>query len=898
MLQKLYKNILFKIVVILPFAIISVTNRYVFAAQVNDNGSIDSTVEIDQATSNGPVLSDNEEFGTSIADIGDLNDDGVRDILVGAPRNGDTGEGAVFIMYMNTDGSIDSTVEINGATANGAGANINAADYYGVSVAGLGDLNEDGVEDILVGARIADGGGSTRGAAFIHFMNTNGSIDSTAVIDSNTANGPTLTTSDTYGTSVANIGDLNGDDVIDIAVGATGDDAGGTSRGALHISFLNTDGSIDSTIEINDLTTNGPTLNDIDFYGSAVANIGDVNGDGVEDLAVSANGANGTAGNNTGAVFIHFMNTDGSVDSTVEINDTTLNGPDLAAGDSYGVSLDSMGDFDGDGIEDIIVGAYTNSDSGSGSQVGAAHLSYLNSDGSIKSTVEFNENTVNGPSLFAGDQYGIGVANISDLDADGLNDIAVGARFDDNDGGTHRGAVFIHFMSITNNTPTDMQIDGGNSDTLVENSSSGTVVGALTSSDLDGGDSHTYTLVSGTGSEDNARFTINGSNLESNFVPDFENPVDTGATAGNNTYSIRIQTSDGSNAYQEVIIITVTNVNAAPSDIAIDSGNSDSIAENSAANTSIGTLSSTDDGENNTATYTYSLACSSAGVDDAHFNISGTSLRNTTVFDYESPADNDSNNSYAICVRVSDGDLTYDENLTITVTDVNSSPSSVAIDGSTSDTLITGSPENTSIGTLTGTDDGEDSSLSFALSCSTAGDDDAHFNISGTTLRNTTIFDYTSPADTDLDNVYDICVRVSDGSNTFDQNLTITVEQTVSTESSSEDSNTFHKDNRCHAKKPPETTWIKIEKGEESGISGVNVYWTQYSANKVNIKIDDGTGLFPWKLEREPNDGKVFLKNVAQWQKIKLKPINDCSEGDYGPELSIDLYPNGWYNSI
>ena len=119
---------------------------------------------------------------------------------------------------------------------------------------------------------------------------------------------------------------MDGDGVNDLAVGTNGNDDGGTNRGAIDIMFMNTDGSVDSTVEINDSTTNGPTLADADNFGYSVANIGDLDGDEVDDLAVGATSDNG-GGSNRGAVHIIFMNTDGSVDSTVEINSSTTNGP-------------------------------------------------------------------------------------------------------------------------------------------------------------------------------------------------------------------------------------------------------------------------------------------------------------------------------------------------------------------------------------------------------------------------------------------------------------------------------------------------------------------------------------------------------------------------------------------
>ncbi|NWJ29052.1 FG-GAP repeat protein, partial [Marine Group I thaumarchaeote] len=107
-------------------------------------------------------------------------------------------------------------------------------------------------------------------------------------INDSTTNGPTLIDEDNFGYSVVNIGDLNGDGVNDIAVGARYDDEGGSNRGAIHIMFMNIDGSVDSTVEINSSTDNGPTLTNSDYFGFSVANIGDLNGDGVNDIAVGA----------------------------------------------------------------------------------------------------------------------------------------------------------------------------------------------------------------------------------------------------------------------------------------------------------------------------------------------------------------------------------------------------------------------------------------------------------------------------------------------------------------------------------------------------------------------------------------------------------------------------------
>ncbi|TQV86853.1 invasin domain 3-containing protein [Aliikangiella coralliicola] len=231
------------------------------------------------------------------------------------------------------------------------------------------------------------------------------------------------------------------------------------------------------------------------------------------------------------------------------------------------------------------------------------------------------------------------------------------------------GALFTLATQI-NTAPTDIQIDAGNSDTIDENAVSGTNIGTLTSSDPNAGDSHTYSLACAVAGADDGQFQISGAQLQSNAVFDFEVPTDANVDG---TYEVCVRSTDsGSLTYDENLTITINNLNTAPTDIAVDGGNSDSIDENLAINTVIGVLTTVDDGENTSPTY--SLTCTVAGADDSHFNINGSNLRNSTVFDFEVPVDSGGNNIYDICVRVFDGALNYDENLTISVNNVDDTP--------------------------------------------------------------------------------------------------------------------------------------------------------------------------------------------------------------------------------
>ena len=184
-------------------------------------------------------MSDN--FGRALANLGDLDSDGVSDLAVGAflDNDGGTDRGAVWILFMNTDGTVKSEQKISD-TAGGFNGILDNGDNFGESVASLGDLDNDGVSDLAVGAILDDDGGIDRGAVWILFMNTDGTVKSEQKI-SDTAGGfnGILDNSDTFGASVPGMGDLDGDGVTDLAVGADGDDDGGHDFGSVWILFLN-----------------------------------------------------------------------------------------------------------------------------------------------------------------------------------------------------------------------------------------------------------------------------------------------------------------------------------------------------------------------------------------------------------------------------------------------------------------------------------------------------------------------------------------------------------------------------------------------------------------------------------------------------------------------------------
>ena len=421
---------------------------------------INSTVEISKDTPNGAssVGLPTDGYGFRHNNIGDLNNDGTEDFAVTSfVFQGGVSNVAVdfYIHFMNQDGSIKSSVKIDRNTTNGANnvGNAELYDRYGYDVTSIGDLDLDGVIDLAVGAPYdeGDGVGSTErsGAVYIHFMNSDGSIKSTVKLDEQTPNGAssagTLSTLDQYGISVTNIGDLNQDGIEDLAVQAE-NDAGDISNtlysGAIYIHFLDRDGSIKSTVKLDEDTPNGAnsvgSLDSFERYGH-VAELGDLNGDGVVDIAVgvpSDNGSNsGTP--NSGTIFIHFMNADGSIQSTVLLDENTPNGVGpLAANSFYGFGLINLGDVDFDGIPEIMTSPY-------GTEIFYIH--FMNSNGSIKKTEQLYWDTLNVDT--SNYFYGLSIS-AGDFNNDQMIDFAVSAfhRIGGNSG-LIPGLLYIHFFN-------------------------------------------------------------------------------------------------------------------------------------------------------------------------------------------------------------------------------------------------------------------------------------------------------------------------------------------------------------------------------------------------------------------------------------------------------------------
>jgi gliding motility-associated-like protein len=285
--------------------------------------------------------------------------------------------------------------------------------------------------------------------------------------------------------------------------------------------------------------------------------------------------------------------------------------------------------------------------------------------------------------------------------------------------------------------------------TMDENNAIGATIGTLASTDSDAGDSFSYSLVSGTGSTDNSKFTLSGNTLKAAEAFDFETK---------SSYSIRIQTTDAAGlSFQKEFALTIVNVNEAPTAIALSNA---TIDENNAVDASIGTLSSTDPDAG--TSFTYSLVSGAGSTDNSKFTISGNTLKAAEALDFETKS------SYSIRVQTSDaGGLSFQKTFNISVKDINDFPSAIVISVAN---LFEANVINQVIGQLSSTDQDAGDSHTYSLVSGQGSTDNFDFNVNGNQLRAAKVFSFASKSS------YSIRLRTTDKAGwSFDKAYSVTI---------------------------------------------------------------------------------------------------------------------------
>ena len=388
--------------------------------------------------------------GGSVNSAGDVNGDGVDDVIIGA-RNADpngVGEaGESYVVFGGDDVGSSGSLNladldgVNGFVING----IETGNNSGSTVRGAGDINGDGVDDMIIGAPSADRNGiNNAGESYVVFGGRDvGNLGSLNLSDLNGMNGFVIngiSANDFTGESINSAGDINGDGLDDVIIGAPNANPNGLSgAGESYVVFGGTEVGNSGSLNLSDLDgVNGFVIagsNVGDSSGGSVDGAGDINGDGLDDVIISARLADPNGVDEAGEIYVVFGG--GGIGSSGLLNLSDLDGIEgfvingIGEFSRSGTSGRGAGDINGDGVDDVIFGASYASPNG----VFYAGESYVVFGGNnVGSGGSLNLSDLNGANGFVIngindiDLTGESVSGAGDMNGDGVDDVIIGTR--------------------------------------------------------------------------------------------------------------------------------------------------------------------------------------------------------------------------------------------------------------------------------------------------------------------------------------------------------------------------------------------------------------------------------------------------------------------------------------
>lgn len=400
--------------------------------------------------------------GDSVGGAGDVNGDGIGDIIIGssfADANGQTDAGESYVVFgsQNAFPKVFSLADLDGS--NGFVLNgVNSQNLSGASVSGAGDVNNDGIDDIIIGAYFADPRRlKDAGESYVVFGSRNGFPAAIDLASLNGSNGFAIsgaTAGSLSGAIVSGAGDMNGDGFDDVIIGAPfANPNDQNSAGAAYVVFGSGAGFSPKINLANLNGNNGFVLNGSalgDALGRAVRGAGDFNGDGFDDVIVGADLADPNALNGAGKAFLVFGSGDGFAPA---LNSSDLDGNNgfvingIDAFDYAGVSVSGAGDLNGDGFDDIIVGA-GGVDLGSNLDAGESYVIF-GSDRVFDPSFELADLDSTTGFVIRGidrqDLSGVSVSGAGDINSDGFDDLIIGALGGDPNGKLQAGESYVIF---------------------------------------------------------------------------------------------------------------------------------------------------------------------------------------------------------------------------------------------------------------------------------------------------------------------------------------------------------------------------------------------------------------------------------------------------------------------
>jgi len=393
-----------------------------FAGALPSLGQIGSVVrgqKINQVSGGlvGPV----PRLGQALAAIGDLNGDGVGDLVAGLPTDRAAGEfhGALLVLFMSANGTVRSQQKIS-EVVGGFTASLPDYAYLGLVISALGDLDSDGRQELAASTLYPP-------STWILFLKVDGTVRTHREIawDDPVFGGATLATDflSAFYRGLVGMGDLDGDGVGDFAVGAPDDDDGDPGAGAVWIVYLNADGTAKAAKKISQ--GSGGFTGDLSaraFFGNSLTRLGDLNRDGFADLGV------GALGGALQSQWVLFLNRNQDVLRAIHY------GP-VPGFDPVTEILDPIGDLDGDGLTEL----------GSENPFRGFNVDFLAPDGHLRSRLRVRPGSNGMPDDLATRSLGGAFASLGDLDGDGTIEVAVGDAQDTES----RGAIWILSLART-----------------------------------------------------------------------------------------------------------------------------------------------------------------------------------------------------------------------------------------------------------------------------------------------------------------------------------------------------------------------------------------------------------------------------------------------------------------
>ncbi len=332
-----------------------------------------------------------------------------------------------------------------------------SGDRSGESISAAGDVNGDGIDDLIIGARFADAGASDTGSSFVVFGNQAGfapSLDLGQLDGSDGFRINGIVTNDQSGGSVSAAGDINGDGIDDLVIGAAG--ANGEA-GVTYVVFGSNTG-FPPTLSLSALDgSNGFRLDGVnagDASGRAVSTAGDVNADGIDDLVIGAFLAGPDGNPEAGSSYVVFGR---DTAFPAALNLSSLDGTTgfridgVAAGERSGRALSDAGDVNGDGIDDLIIGAHRAEPDGND----GAGSSYVVFGRDTAFPATLSASSLDGTTGFRIDAAAVGeisghsVSRAGDVNDDGIEDLVIGAPRAAVNGNPEAGKSYVVFGRST-----------------------------------------------------------------------------------------------------------------------------------------------------------------------------------------------------------------------------------------------------------------------------------------------------------------------------------------------------------------------------------------------------------------------------------------------------------------